>query len=48
MNKMIKYMASIAESLHGIHRELIVLNKTHPSNQVKKNDNKELKSNKFI
>ncbi|WP_155398015.1 hypothetical protein [Staphylococcus equorum] len=51
MNRMIKYMASIAESLHGIHRELIILNKSNPSQQAKKNDErvtKELKPNKFI
>ncbi|MGO1314720.1 hypothetical protein [Staphylococcus equorum] len=38
MNRMIKYMASIAGSLHGIHTELIILNKSNPSQQAKKED----------
>lgn len=29
-----KYTRSIAESLHGIHKELIKLNQTHPANQA--------------
>ncbi|MCE5000981.1 hypothetical protein KJJ36_01070 [Staphylococcus pseudoxylosus] len=55
---MTNYLKSIAESLkgvhenlYGIHRELIKLNQTHPSQQAKKKDKKELeelKPNKFI
>lgn len=29
-------LSSIAESLYGIHKELIKLNQTHPSNQAQK------------
>ena len=49
--KAIECLRSIAESLYGIHKELIKLNQTHPSQQDKKIDEKamkELKPNKFI
>lgn len=32
--KAIECLRSIAESLYGIHKELIKLNQTHPSNQA--------------
>ncbi len=50
MNRMIKYMSSIAESLHGIHRELIKLNKSNPTRQAQKEDKPQTDFNpsKFI
>ncbi|MDW4049111.1 hypothetical protein [Staphylococcus shinii] len=36
--KAIECLRSIAESLYGIHKELIKLNQTHPSNQAQKED----------
>lgn len=51
MDNQEKYLRSIAESLHGIHRELILLNKSNPSQQAKKNDErvmKEFNPSKFI
>lgn len=34
--KAIECLRSIAESLYGIHKELIKLNQTHPNNQAQK------------
>lgn len=34
MDKKEKYLGSIAESLYGIHKELIKLNQTHPVNRA--------------
>ncbi|NQD99284.1 hypothetical protein [Staphylococcus xylosus] len=49
---MTNYLKSIAESLYGIHKELIILNKSNPSQQDKKIDDKAMKEqfkpSKFI
>lgn len=47
--KITNYLKSIAESLYGIHKELIKLNQTHPSNQAKPEEKeKQLKPKNFI
>ncbi|MGX0001661.1 hypothetical protein [Staphylococcus cohnii] len=45
--KAIECLRSIAESLYGIHKELIKLNNTHPNNQAKPKE-KQFKPNNFI
>lgn len=34
MEKQEKYLRSIAESMYGIHKELVKLNQTHPANKA--------------
>ena len=49
MMKSIECLRSIAESLYGIHKELIKLNQTHPSNQAKPEEKeKQFKPKNFI
>ncbi|ALM56782.1 MULTISPECIES: hypothetical protein [Staphylococcus] len=46
--KAIECLRSIAESLYGIHKELIKLNQSHPSKQAQKeNKPKELDPKDF-
>lgn len=47
--KAIECLRSIAESLYGIHKELIKLNQTHPSKQAKPEEKeKQFKPDNFI
>lgn len=39
------YMRLIAQSLHGIHKELIKLNNTHPANRAEGKDKEEKPKN---
>lgn len=49
MTNSTNHLRSIAESLYGIHKELIKLNQTHPSNQADKEEmKKEYKPKNFI
>lgn len=40
----IGYLKLIAQSLHGIHKELIKLNHTHPANRAEGKDKAEKKT----
>lgn len=47
--KAVECLRSIAESLYGIHKELIKLNQTHPNNQAKPEEKeREIKPKNFI